>query len=259
MWVGFGRAIGGALLFSMPLLMTMELWRIAVAADVTQLAALALATLLLTLGLAHTFGAMSGSITWRDATVDAGVAILAGTLTAGVILSVLEVINPVGSWTAALSIVAVEALPASIGAAYARSQLGQSRPTRQPSSYGHELFLMAAGAVVFASNVAPTEEVVLLSALMDESHVVLLVLLSLLVMHAFVYALGFSGQEQTSGFKRDFLVFTIPGYLIAFTLSAFLLWAFGRYDDVGLAAALSEAVVLALPASVGAAAARLIL
>jgi uncharacterized membrane protein len=41
----------------MPLLMTMELWRIAVAVDRWRLLTLALAALLLTFGLAWTFGA----------------------------------------------------------------------------------------------------------------------------------------------------------------------------------------------------------
>ncbi|MGY1836910.1 DUF2391 family protein [Blastococcus sp. SYSU DS0510] len=42
-------------------------------------------------------------------------------------------------------------------------------------------------------------------------------------------------------------------------MSAYLLWTLGRFDDTGLLMVVTETVVLALPASLGAAAARLIL
>jgi uncharacterized membrane protein len=115
-WQGFGRAMGGALLFSMPLLMTMELWRIAVAVDRWRLLALALAALLLTFGLARTFGATEQERSLRAAAVDTGVAVLAGVLAATVVLGVLEIINPIESWGSALSVVTIEMLPASLGA-----------------------------------------------------------------------------------------------------------------------------------------------
>jgi uncharacterized membrane protein len=95
---------------------------------------------------------------------------------------------------------------------------------------------------------------------MGHSHTIALVLLSLALMHAFVYRVGFGGEEEESETsKRAFLTLTVPGYVVALGLAAFLLWSFGRYGDTSAYVALSEAVVLALPASLGAAAARLIL
>jgi uncharacterized membrane protein len=75
-WKGFSRAVGGALPFSMPLLMTMEVWRIAVAAGRWQLLALALATVLLTFGLARTFSGQQLKPSLQTAAVDTGVASL---------------------------------------------------------------------------------------------------------------------------------------------------------------------------------------
>ena len=256
---GLARAFGGALLFAMPLLMTMELWRIAVAVERWRLLALALATVLLTLGLARTFGSRAGRRDWRDTAVDAGIAVLAGTAAATLVLVLLEVVDPRASWGAAVSVITIEALPASLGAAFARGQLGQRSPDDAGSGYGHELFLMAAGAVVFASNVAPTEEVVLLAAAMDESNAILLVLLTLVLTHAILYGSGFVGQEEAGSFRRGLLAYTLPGYALALVLSAFLLWTFGRYDETGAVVVVVEAVVLALPAGLGAAAARLVL
>ena len=52
---------------------------------------------------------------------------------------------------------------------------------------------------------------------------------------------------------------TLPGYAITLLASAYVLWTFGRLDGLGFGAMLHVVLVLALPASVGAAAARLIL
>jgi uncharacterized membrane protein len=89
---GLGRAFAGALLFSMPLLMTMELWRLAVTMQRWHLVVLVLATVVLTLGLAHTFGTIHGNPSWREAAIDAGVAFLAGVAAAALVLSVLGII-----------------------------------------------------------------------------------------------------------------------------------------------------------------------
>lgn len=255
---GFARAFAGAVLFAMPLLMTMELWRIAVAVERWRLALLVVATVALVVGLSRTFGAVSGGVRWSAAVVDAGVALLAGTFAATVILTVLSVVDPVRSPSVAVSVIGLLMLPAAVGASYARGQLGQGGGSSEVSGYVHQLFLMTAGAVVFASNIAPTEEVVLLAAKMSDLQALLLVLLSLGLMHGFVYGAGFAGGEADGGL-RSAMTLTVPGYAIALAVSAFLLWTFGRFDDTALLAATVESVVLALPASIGAAAARLIL
>ncbi|TYP88573.1 TIGR02587 family membrane protein [Blastococcus xanthinilyticus] len=257
---GFGRAIAGSLLFALPLLMTMELWRLAHSVERYRLALLVLAAVLLVIGLSRTFGAGPGGVGPGGYLADAGVAILAATLAATVVLAALGVVDPLMDWQAAVSVVAIEALPAAVGASYARSQLGQGSRRPRISGYGHELFLMTAGAVVFAANIAPTEEVVLLAAEASTVTVAALAVLSLLLMHGFVYGVGFGGQERsTEGFLRSFLTLTVVGYAAALAISAYLLWTFGRFDGIGLTTAVKETVVLGLPGSIGAAAARLIL
>lgn len=255
---GFARAFAGAVLFAMPLLMTMELWRIAVAVERWRLALLVVATVALVVGLSRTFGALSGGVRWGAAVVDGGVAVLAGAFAATVILTILSVVDPVRSPSVAVSVIGLLMLPAAVGASYARGQLGEGGGSSEVSGYAHQLFLMTAGAVVFASNIAPTEEVVLLAAKMSDLQALLLALLSLGLMHGFVYGAGFAGGEAGGGL-RSAMTLTLPGYVIALAVSAFLLWTFGRFDDTALLAATVESVVLALPASIGAAAARLIL
>ncbi|MDK3255779.1 TIGR02587 family membrane protein [Blastococcus capsensis] len=257
---GVGRALAGALLFALPLLMTMEFWRLAHTVERYRLALLVVVTVLLVLGLNRSFGSGPDGVGVGGYLADAGVALLAAAVAATVVLGTLGVIDPLRDWRAALSVIAMETLPAAIGASYARSQLGQGSRRPAGTGYGHEVFLMTAGAVVFAANIAPTEEVVLLAADAGPVRVVLLVVLSLVLMHGFVYAVGFGGQEKaTSGLVRSFLTLTVVGYAAAFAVSAYILWTFGRFDGTGLTMAVSQTVVLALPGSIGAAAARLIL
>ncbi|MDP5185249.1 TIGR02587 family membrane protein [Blastococcus sp. BMG 814] len=257
---GLGRAFAGSLLFALPLLMTMEFWQLAHSVERYRLALLVVAAVLLVIGLSRAFGAGPGGVGVGGYLADAGVAVLAAVVAATVVLGALGVVDPLMDWRAAVSVVAIETLPAAVGASYARSQLGQGSRRPRMSGYGHEVFLMAAGAVVFAANIAPTQEIVLLAAEAGAVNIVLLAVLSLLLMHGFVYSLGFGGQERsTDGFVRSFLTLTVVGYVAALAISAYLLWTFGRFDGTGFAMVVNETVVLALPASIGAAAARLIL
>ncbi len=260
--MGVGRAIGGALLFALPIFMTMEVWRLAVAIPNYRIGLLIGVTIAVAVVLSFYLGFRKESIGWGEATIDAGVAMLVGFTTAGALLWLLSVVEPFGSWRNAVSIVTVEALPATIGASFARSQLGQGgedSSEREPS-YIHELFFMFAGAIVFAANVAPTEEVVLVAAKMSDLTVLVLVVVELMLMHGFVYGVGFKGSAQSpDDFGAAFVRFTVVGYVIALAASAFILWALGRFDGTALLPSVMQTVVLALPAGLGAAAARLIL
>ena len=53
--------------------------------------------------------------------------------------------------------------------------------------------------------------------------------------------------------------FTVVGYALALCVSAYLLWTLGGFEDTEPLMVVTETVVLALPASLGAAAARLVL
>ncbi len=138
---------------------------------------------------------------------------------------------------------------------------GYKKDEAQPG-YHAELLLMSAGALFLALNIAPTEEVPLLAARMGTWLVIVLMIVSLLLMHAFVYAVDFRGQEAVPAGTPMWSVvlrFTVVGYALALLISLYVLWCFGRIEDVPAAPALMMAAVLAFPASIGAASARLIL
>jgi uncharacterized membrane protein len=55
-----------------------------------------------------------------------------------------------------------------------------------------------------------------------------------------------------------FTRFTLVGYTIALFISVYMLWTFGRTDDMPLSQVLQATMVLGFPAALGAGAARLI-
>jgi putative integral membrane protein (TIGR02587 family) len=264
--IGLARAVGGAVIFGLPLLMTMEMWELAHTMPSSRLALLVLVTLPLLVGLSHvsgfeeTFGA-------RDDIVDACVAWSVGSAVGALGLALLGVIDANTSAREAIGMTALQAVPASIGALLAQSQLGGAQEDEEaskrasPAGYWNEIFLMLAGALFLAFNIAPTEEMVLIAYRISPWHTLALAAVSLVLMHAFVYAVEFSGQHARvhRAQRTEFLRYTVVGYSVALLVSAYVLWTFGRFDDTAWAERVAATLVLGFPAAVGAAAARLIL
>lgn len=261
-----GRGAGGALLFSLPMLMTMELWWLGIYLDRPRLLVLLLVAFPLLVLLSRRIG-FEPTRRWRDDVIDACVA--AG-IAAIVCVTSLTLFGTIARDTAldeALGKIAIQMVPAAIGALLARSQFGartedDGEEEGPAETYGGELFLMAVGALFLGFNVAPTEEMMLISYQMTDWHALALLGLSLAIMQGFVFALGFAGGTEISPDEpwwSSFLRLTLPGYVIALGTSLFLLWIFGRTDGLGVHGLPLVVVVLAFPASVGAAAARLIL
>jgi putative integral membrane protein (TIGR02587 family) len=262
--IGVARACGGALLFSLPILMTMETWQLGFHMDRLRLVLLLVINVPLLVGLAYYLG-FEDSTDLLDATVDAFAALVVAATLATVILYVLGVLRTDTGANEWIGAVALQTVTGSIGALLAQSQFGRASVNdtkRRAGGSIAEYFFMAAGALFLSANIAPTEEITLIANMMTPWHTIALLVFSLLVMHAFVYALEFKGQhERTAGATLwgEFASFTVVGYLIALAISGYMCWSFGRFDGMSFAAALQMSLVLAFPAAVGAAAARLVL
>jgi putative integral membrane protein (TIGR02587 family) len=262
---GLARAYGGAIVFTLPLLMTMEMWSIGAYLPAWKLMLLVVLFFPFLVALSWHAG-FEATFDWRDDVVDALVAYAVG-FSAALLLGMLGQIDAGMSMREIGGKLVLQALPGSVGALLAQSQFGQDDAgdlaTRGgTSSYASELFVMASGAVFLAFNLAPTQEMLIIALRVTTWNAALLVLLSVAVMHAFVYAAGFRGSPQATrgtGAVSLFLRFTVAGWVLAALLSAFMLWTFGRFDGMGLLACAKVTVVLGFPAGVGAAAARLIL
>lgn len=255
-----GRAFGGALLFNVPLLMTMEMWEQGVTMDRWRLLAFILSGLPLLYGLAY-YAGFSKRRGLRNDLLDTAVALAVGFATASVLLVMFGVVD----WNAppreALGMVALQAIPGGMGALLARRQLaggGGDDGDEDQASYVGELFLMAAGALFFALNVAPTEEVILIAYKATPWHALALIVASVALMHVIVFEAGFAGQEEAEHPLKAFAHFTLPGYAIALGISLFVLFLFGRIEGHSLEGLTQTVIVLGFPAAVGAAAARLL-
>jgi putative integral membrane protein (TIGR02587 family) len=276
--VGLARAMGGALIFGLPMLMTMEMWWLGFTMDPLRLALLLVVTLPLLVGLSHVSG-FERTFDLRQDAADACVACAVGFVVGAAALALFGVLRPGMSLDELLGKVALQAVPGSIGALLAQSQLGgrsdeegsgevgreEGEGGGRPSSHASQLFLMAVGALFLAfnvANVAPTEEILLIGYQTGPWYALALVAASLVVMHAFVYALEFTGQEAVppgTPAWSVFLRYTVTGYAVVLLICAYVLWTFGRLDGTGASDGLAAVLVLGFPGAVGAAAARLIL
>lgn len=266
-----GRALAGAMLFALPMLMTMEMWWLGFYIDRGRLLLMVALTLPLLVGLAHFIG-FEATFGWRDDVRDSLVAFFVGAAASAIILWLFGLLTSDMPLHELVGKIALQTVPASIGALLASGQLGsggdeddgenEDDAEQRPQSYPGELFLMAVGALFLSLNVAPTEEMVQIAYRISSGQELLLAILSLVGMHAFVYAVNFRGQEERPenvGPWQLFLRFSVTGYAVVLLISLYTLWTFGRLDDVGFHEAISSTIVLAFPGAIGAAGARLVL
>lgn len=258
-----GRGFAGALLFALPMFMTMEMWWLGFHIDRARLLVLLVVNIPLLTLLSYHAG-FERTKRWRDDLRDAGIAFGIGLITSAAVLLVLALITADMTADEIIGKIAVQTVPGSIGALLGSSQLGDhdvDDEVPDTQNFFSELFLMCIGALFLGLNVAPTEEMVVISYKMTEWHAVVLIILSILVMHGFTYALEFSGSAPVpdAGRWSVFFRFTLSGYGVAIGVSLFVLWTFGQTDAASFKHILMATVVLGFPAAIGAAAARLIL
>ena len=260
--VDLAHDFGGAILFSFPLLMTMEMWWLGFYMDRLRLALFLILAFLMVMGISYLEGREE---TFKIEVLDALVACATGYTVAAVMLLLFGIIKSGMSADEIVGKIALHAIPCSIGAILARRQLDveeSGKEKRRREQYGAKIFLMGVGAIFLAFQLAPTEEMVLIGHMMTKWHAAALAVVSLGIMQAFLCSI--ERRPQTSIFSADFfwgvfLRFTIIGYALALLLSLYVLWTFGRLEGVAAADIVLAMLVLGFPASLGASAARLIL
>jgi putative integral membrane protein (TIGR02587 family) len=245
--------------------MTMEMWQLGFHMARLPLALFIVVMIPVLIGLEYYTG-FKETTTVLDEVADAAVAYGVGLVASAIVLWLLNLISFDEPLSSVVGKIALQAVPASFGAMLSGSTLGGQAPAeerhRREIGFWGTLFLMAVGSLFLAFNVAPTEEMVLLASRMTHWHAIGLTLLSLLLMHGFVYAVNFRGSPGAPEGSHPvglFFRYTVPGYAIALLVSAYVLWTFGRYEDDAVARMVMQAVVLGFPASLGAAAARLVI
>lgn len=256
---------GGALLFAMPLLMTMEMWQLGFSMERTRLLLLIAVSMPMLLGLSY-FAGFEPTFRLKDEVLDALAALGIGLLLSTAALTLFGALRAEHALTETVGKIALCAIPGAMGALLAGKQFSSRELTegqaKADGGYPGELFTMMVGALFLAFNIAPTEEVQLIAHQMGPIRGLILVAVSLGLLHVIVYELGLPGEDlrrASGGFARTFLTFTAPGYGIALLVSLYALWTFGRLDGVTIDEINGMVVVLAFPAALGCATARLVI
>jgi putative integral membrane protein (TIGR02587 family) len=262
----YGRGLAGGLLFSLPLLYTMEVWWTGFIADPSRLLLLLAFTFVLLLGY-NRFAGLREDASAMEIAVDSVEELGLGLFTAAIVLYLLGRIGPGIPLQEALGKITVEAAVVAIGFSVGTAQLGisadlgmsgsaQKRPT-----FGNHLVLAFCGAVLFAANVAPTEEIVIIAVETGPVRLLVLALSSLVLAALVLFHLRFMKSDRIirSAGKADIAIGSAVTYAVALLASAAVLWFFGRFDGQSARICVAETVVLGFPAALGASAGRLLL
>jgi len=267
----YARGVVGGLLFSLPLLYTMEVWWAGFISRPWHLL-LYLATGFLLLFGYNRYAGLHEDASWLEVGFEAVEEMGLGLLVAAGILWLLGQIDGTMPPNEIIGKIVVEAVTVAIGVSVGAAQLstgdgkGQgmagSGDGERPLSLGGQIVLAVCGAVLFASNVAPTEEVVLIALEATRWKIFGLAVLSFGVGGVILFYSDFKGtggmRSAEDGVGTMLLRMSL-NYALALAASAFILWFFGRFDGVSPGIAIAQIVVLGVASSIGASAGRVLL
>ncbi len=274
------RGISGGFLFGIPLLYTMEVWWIGSYSEPLRLLIALAATFVIVFLLNRTAGfRKSECIRPLDAVTDSVEAIAIGLVCATCVLILLQEITRETPLQEALGKTIFESVPFTIGVAVASQFLSGSPDESQTQASGGQrdqakyqpkdglnstladIGATLIGAVFIAFNIAPTDEVAMLSAAISPPWLLAIIAASLLISYAIVFEAGFANQEkrqQQLGIFQRPLSETVVSYLVSLVGAVFMLWFFQQlsFEDPW-PLWLSYTLILGLPATIGGAAGRL--
>ncbi len=258
-------------MFSLPLLYTMEVWWAGFVASPARLILYLATGFVLLLGYNH-YAGLHHDASWSEVVIDSIEEMGLGLLLAAGGLFLLGRIELDHSFLEAIGKITVEAMTIAIGISVGTAQLGgddgsdgpkdsAEASAREEVSFSGQMVIAVCGAVLFAANVAPTEEIVVIATESHLAKLVGIVILSLVLTALILHYIEFRGSER---FVRgsgtvSVVIGTVTSYAVALLVSAAVLWFFGRFDSSSLLTCVSETIVLGLASTLGASAGRLLL
>lgn len=266
----YARGIAGGLIFSLPLLYTMEVWWAGFVVHPLRLALYVTVTFGLLL-LYNRYAGLRRDASWLEVAIDSVEELGIGLFLSALILWLLGRIGPQMPFNEIIGKIVIEALTVAIGVSVGTAQLGgQERDDEDKGMSGEEdddlnftgeVAIAFCGAVLFAANIAPTEEIVMIAAESSPWQLFGIALFSLTLGALILFYSEFVGAQRLA--KRGGAVERALDagltYAIALLASALILWLFGRFEGASLNAGLAQTVVLGLAATLGSSAGRLLL
>ena len=261
----YARGATGGLLFSLPLLYTMEMWWAGFLASPARLLVGLAGTFVLLLGY-NRYAGIREDVSMTEVAIDSVEELGLGLAGAACILWLLGRITPEMSAGEIIGRIVVQGLVGAIGVSVGTAQLGggESRDqgtagaVRDDDPWSH-LALAACGAVLLAANVAPTEEIQVLGLEMTLVQLLLLALVSLGLCGVVLHFSEFKGTGPRQAGLLAPARSAVITYAVALLCSAIILWFFGRFDSMPAGLMAAQTVVLGLAAALGASAGRLLL
>lgn len=267
----YGRGVAGGMLFSLPLLYTMEGWWTGFTAGPQALMVYVLGTFVLLLGYNRYAGIRYDATFW-ETVIDSVEEMGLGILIAALLLWLLGRIHADLTWPEIVGKITVEAMAVAIGVSVGTAQLGGDGDTAvagggdcnhpdERNGFGGQLVIAFCGAVLFAANVAPTEEIIVVAVQAPVWKLLGLAVLSLLLGAFILYYANFVGAARLvprEGFM-DVVFGVVVMYAIALLAAMLMLWFFGRFEGLALGTCLAQVVVLGVAGTLGASAGRLLL
>lgn len=270
------RGVCGGMLFGVPLLFTMEVWWVGSFSKPPLLLGVLATIFAIVFLLNRTSGFRSTrDVRVADALKDTVEAMAIAILCVFGVLVLIREITRSTPLQDALGKVVYEAAPFAIGVGLARHFLRGDRTANDDDDDGDhaassegrinatlaDVGATLLGALFVAFNIAPTDEVPMITAALTPAWLVAVVLTSLALSYGIVFAAGFSSQEARRaqrGAIQHPVTETVVCYLLALFAAVAMLWFFQRWSgDDPFDLVLHQSVVLALPAAVGGAAGRL--
>jgi putative integral membrane protein (TIGR02587 family) len=272
------RAVGGGLIIGLPLLFTMEMWFHSFLLSSWKLVVLLLVTFLVVIG----YSALSGfrhERSWGELLIDSVHTMGIAAVVSALALLLLGRIGLDTGLRDAVGKVALQVIPVAFGVSLAGAQLagggsgddghsdddddqGSSATDGggRASAFGR-LFVGAGAALLFALNIAPTEEPMLLGVEAEWWLLLLVVAASIAMTLAIVFYADFRGgrsPEVGDSILDHPLTETVAAYAVSLAVSLLLMWSFGRTDGASWSAIVGQTVMLGFVAAFGAAAGRLL-
>lgn len=269
----FGRALTSGFILGIPLLYTMESWWLGLYLQLWHFITFFILIFLLNVALSYTFG-FKVKTTMRRRSLQAVNTMAVGIIGSLIVLVVLARITTETTIDNALGMILLQSIPVSIGASLGNTILGKKGESREGSEKENKqapewvvtvksIVATIVGIIFIAFALAVTIEIPKLTAELTYWYELAVLLLTLFIIYLVIYLTEYDPEERQAGsgglisrmHAMSLMVFTVVMIFTAFTL--FLL---GRIDPSSpVDWAVSQTIILGLPAAIGGAGGRLVL
>ncbi len=262
----YARGVVGGLIFSLPLLYTMEVWWAGFQLGSDRILLMLAFTSVLLLAY-NTYAGVRKDETWAGVVIDSVEELGLALVVSAASLYILGRILPGDSLREVMGKIVLEALLISIGISIGTSQLAleddaeDDAPGKRPKDILGVISLSACGAVVLATNIAATDEIVVL-ALESTAWQLLVMVLASFALCGLIMVFSDLLENRKDGRHPRWIRYTVGislTYSIAVVCSAAILYLFGRFDGMAMPSNVAMIVVLAVPSCMGAAAGKLLI